>query len=185
MRKLLLAAAALAVGSTAANATVIVTNPAVVTAPGSASFGSGQITNPTPGTTYSFSDAISFTLGGASPATADASLITFLLNGAQNITFACPTCSLFLDTAANSFTRITTDPSAEAYQLNPVTINPGLHTIFANGQLAGATGSYAGTINVQAAPNVPEPATWALMMLGFGAVGWQLRRRRPVLAQAA
>jgi PEP-CTERM motif-containing protein len=34
--------------------------------------------------------------------------------------------------------------------------------------------------------SVPEPATWAMMLIGFGAVGWQLRRRRPqLLAQAA
>ena len=29
---------------------------------------------------------------------------------------------------------------------------------------------------------VPEPATWAMMLLGFGAIGVQLRRRRPALA---
>ena len=28
---------------------------------------------------------------------------------------------------------------------------------------------------------VPEPATWAMMLIGFGAVGWQIRRRgRPI-----
>ena len=33
---------------------------------------------------------------------------------------------------------------------------------------------------------VPEPASWALMLIGFGAIGWQLRRRsRPALAQIA
>jgi hypothetical protein len=26
-------------------------------------------------------------------------------------------------------------------------------------------------------PPVPEPATWALMLLGFGAIGWGMRRR--------
>lgn len=35
-------------------------------------------------------------------------------------------------------------------------------------------------------PPVPEPATWAMMLLGFGAAGFALRRRRnPVLAQVA
>ena len=28
---------------------------------------------------------------------------------------------------------------------------------------------------------VPEPATWAMMLIGFGAMGVQLRRRRPAL----
>lgn len=33
---------------------------------------------------------------------------------------------------------------------------------------------------------VPEPGTWAMMLLGFGAAGYAMRRRRaPVLAQAA
>lgn len=33
-----------------------------------------------------------------------------------------------------------------------------------------------GTIN----PAVPEPATWAMMILGFGVVGWSLRKRTAV-----
>lgn len=36
------------------------------------------------------------------------------------------------------------------------------------------------------APGVPEPGTWALMLLGFGGVGVALRRKRkPALAQIA
>jgi hypothetical protein len=33
-----------------------------------------------------------------------------------------------------------------------------------------------------AAAAVPEPTTWAMMLLGFGAVGFALRRRRPLLS---
>ena len=41
-------------------------------------------------------------------------------------------------------------------------------------------------IRVTVSPAVPEPGTWAMMLLGFGAVGFAIRRRRaPVLAQAA
>ena len=29
---------------------------------------------------------------------------------------------------------------------------------------------------------VPEPATWAMMIIGFGAVGSMIRRRRAVVA---
>jgi hypothetical protein len=41
-------------------------------------------------------------------------------------------------------------------------------------------------LRVTVSPAVPEPATWAMMLLGFGAAGFMLRRRRaPILAQAA
>jgi hypothetical protein len=32
---------------------------------------------------------------------------------------------------------------------------------------------------------VPEPATWAMMLLGFGGIGIAMRRRRRTLAKAA
>jgi hypothetical protein len=32
-------------------------------------------------------------------------------------------------------------------------------------------------------PAVPEPGTWMTMILGFGLVGWMLRRNRPALAR--
>jgi hypothetical protein len=34
-------------------------------------------------------------------------------------------------------------------------------------------------------PSVPEPATWAMMLLGFGVIGASMRRRRTLLPQAA
>ena len=78
--------------------------------------------------------------------------------------------------------------SPEAYVivwalLNPLILAPGNHTIIANGTLTGPSGAYSGTLNIQA---VPEPATWAMMLIGFGGIGMALRRRRqPALAQIA
>jgi hypothetical protein len=47
-----------------------------------------------------------------------------------------------------------------------------------------ATGALVNTGRVGAtlAPTVPEPASWALMILGFGGVGAVLRRRRTLVA---
>jgi hypothetical protein len=48
-----------------------------------------------------------------------------------------------------------------------------------------AGGVATGNLTFQTIP-VPEPATWALMILGFGGIGFALRRRRrPALAQLA
>ena len=40
---------------------------------------------------------------------------------------------------------------------------------------SGSSSSYAGTINVA---TVPEPSTWAMLMLGFGLLGYAMRRAR-------
>ena len=51
----------------------------------------------------------------------------------------------------------------------------------------GNGGTVSGNASCYAAAGaVPEPATWAMMLLGFGGIGMAMRRRRkPVLAQVA
>lgn len=67
------------------------------------------------------------------------------------------------------------------------------------GRFAGASGSFNGTGLTDArtrpslvsidfagninAPAVPEPTTWAMMILGFGTIGFAVRRRRRQLIQ--
>ncbi len=55
----------------------------------------------------------------------------------------------------------------------------GQQTLTVNG-ISGGNGSFAGTIAFQPGVMgaVPEPSTWAFMLLGFGAIGYGMRRRK-------
>ena len=55
-------------------------------------------------------------------------------------------------------------------------LGAGTHTIQITGS-SGPNGAYNGTL---AFASVPEPSAWALFILGFGAVGFLLRRRKKV-----
>lgn len=70
----------------------------------------------------------------------------------------------------------------ELYTLADLGLGAGTYTLTVQGT-RGDQGVFGGHVDVTA---VPEPSTWALMLLGFGGIGWQLRRRRSLaLAQAA
>ena len=45
-------------------------------------------------------------------------------------------------------------------------------------QVTGANGEGSGIGTPGGNPPVPEPATWAMMLMGFGATGYAMRRRR-------
>ncbi len=86
--------------------------------------------------------------------------------------------------------RQSNGPAAASGGLSSVTARPRrTYAINLIGTLTGSAdaGSYSGTLNVQPVRGaVPEPATWAMMLLGFAGVGFAMRRRRqPVLAQIA
>jgi hypothetical protein len=179
MRKLiytLAGAAALASASVAGAASTVTGASQTLTPPASTIFGAVVTGGPT-----TFNDTFTFNIMGT-PGSADAQVSTILLNGSQNINFS----GITLD--GNAFVRTSADgitgPIPETWALiNPVFVGIGTHTINVAGSLIGPNGSYAGTLNVAA---VPEPATWAMMLLGFGAMGLVIRRRRrPVLAQLA
>ncbi len=177
MRKLvlgLLGAAALSVG-TNANATII-TDPvdgAVLEGFGSDMFGKNR--NAAEGTGM-FTDIFNFTLSANWDA--NGQIGSIILQG-KDIDFT----SILLDGFA--FYQTGWDPAAEAWTLDPVFLAAGSHTITVKGNILGpGGGAYVGTVNV--APPVPEPATWAMMLMGFGAVGFAMRRRRrPALLQVA
>ena len=94
------------------------------------------------------------------------------LTPALNVTFT----SVFFD--SKPFDKILSD-GVELFTLSNTPISAGTHTIFVNGTWGTQGGSYAGTINYLAAAGaVPEPATWAMLILGFGMAGASLRYRR-------
>jgi hypothetical protein len=71
---------------------------------------------------------------------------------------------------------------SEFWNLSSLFLEAGTYTLTINGN-NNSTGSLGGTVTINA---VPEPGTWAMMLLGFGAAGYAMRRRRrPALAQMA
>ena len=180
MRKLLLGvvgATALAVGS-AAGAVVTVDSSTMVTS------GPTTVVNTT---TIGFTEA-----DLSSPTFTENLVFTNTLAGLYSITLttsspAIDFTSAILTGAGGPFglVEINDDGISEFWRLaNPITLSASQYTLTINGNNSGA-GSLGGSITISPSA-VPEPATWAMMLLGFGAVGFAMRRRRsPVLAQVA
>ncbi|MFT3975936.1 MAG: FxDxF family PEP-CTERM protein [Sphingomonas bacterium] len=78
----------------------------------------------------------------------------------------------------NAFNQI----SSGVFELQTIaqSILAGNHTISVSYANAQRESSYAGLLsfNPSATPAVPEPATWAMMILGFGLIGGAMRYRR-------
>jgi hypothetical protein len=175
-------AAAILLGSTAANAVVVVTapTPAVYTPPATGGF--IGIVSPGAGATLAssttgFNDTFSFSILGT-PGITNAQVGSILLDSVQNITFS----SIMLD--GNPFTLTSPPGAAEQWSCcgpdgqTGVLLGVGSHSINLIGTLTGQyAASYAGTINIQTVA-VPEPATWWMMIIGLGGMGFALRRRR-------
>jgi hypothetical protein len=75
--------------------------------------------------------------------------------------------------------------SAAALTLGPISpVDAGAYRVTFGGNTP-TDGVVTGNLTFQLIP-VPEPATWAMMLVGFAGIGMAMRRRaRPVLAQLA
>jgi hypothetical protein len=164
----LVGATALAVAS-AANATITL-NTCSMSCTGPSSL-DGGIT-----TTIGYSEA-----GLSSPTFTEWLNFTNTLSGVYSVTLDTSSASVnftsaYLWDGTNSYalSLLYSFGSLEAWGLADTTLAAGNYTLYINGNNS-RTGSLGGTVTIQA---VPEPATWAMMILGFGAVGFVLRRKR-------
>jgi hypothetical protein len=180
MRKLLLGvvgASALAFGSAAGavvtvdSSTMVISGPTTVADTTTIGFTEAQLSSPTFMENVVFTNTLaglySITLTTSSPQIDFTSAVLSGLGGPFGLI------------------EIDDDGTNEYWRLaNPVQLGASQYTLTINGNNSGA-GSLGGSITIRPAA-VPEPATWAMMLIGFGAVGFAMRRRRtPVLAQVA
>ena len=110
---------------------------------------------------------------------------TFSILGAAgytiaNLTISSSTPTLDFSSVTFNGTEFNTVQTGtfEYRNLGPVPLLAS-NTLNVSGTAPG-TGSYSGTIQFSAPNAVPEPATWAMMLVGFGAVGYGMRRKAKI-----
>ncbi|HET6971360.1 MAG TPA: FxDxF family PEP-CTERM protein, partial [Phenylobacterium sp.] len=137
-------------------------------------FGDLGISTPT------FDDIFTFTVPAGNDGKADFTVTSTMSNDSQNIAFSTVTFnSLPFDTQVSGWNETRT--------LNHVPVTAGSSYTLELAGSAGVAGtkpnaSYSGVITFAPVAAIPEPAAWALMMVGFGGTGALLRRRRMALA---
>jgi len=194
MRKLVLGlvgAAALTFGAGAANATVTVDGGTTVSWSGPLNINSGTFAtfgynDTSTGTPFTEWLNFSNTLSGTYSITLSSITNTLATNiDFYNFNNNCPSCGIWLSGgsivgALQLVPDIDNVRFNEDYSLDTGVLGAGSYQIKFVGY---GTGSFGGAATFTA---VPEPATWAMMLLGFGVVGFAMRRRRrPALMQVA
>lgn len=200
MRKLafgLIGAAVVALGSmgTAAGAATIITpNSVVHPTPGqTATFFASGVSGPISATfgdtgikAGMFTDNFEFTIAqnGIGSGSVTTSVSVNGVHGSLDLDFlsvmvnGLAATAVYRDAAGNVCTNynVGTCGATETFAINnvPIVANV-LNTISITG-ISRGNGSYGGQATFT--PSVPEPSTWAMMLVGFGAVGFGMRRAR-------
>lgn len=164
-------------GIAAAAAVLALSVPSVASAAPVINFAgaSGTFGN-APGSNAHFFDTYTFNVPHDGEISIDITSTYLLGNTATNVNFV-PNYVTFngavipiITTGVDELRRIVSAP-----------VVTGLQTIIVHGA-SQVNGAYSGIISFA---GVPEPATWGLMILGFGSVGAAMRRRRSASTTAA
>jgi len=124
------------------------------------------------GLSGSFNDVITFT-----PSIADALADITLIQAGSGLG-AISFSELTLD-GIDLLPFLTTSVSSNVLVLTDYALAAGEHVLTIGGT-AGGNASYSGTVNFGLSSAVPEPATWAMMLVGVAAIGMTMRRRSHV-----
>jgi len=146
----------------------------------SGNFGDDSVTCANGGVFCSFTRTFSFTTPvGFNLASSDISSILTGTNGATNIDFTTVTLN------GVNFNTLSTGTQEFRNLLNQTLVAGGVNTLFVSGNVgaagsaAAADASFSGNLSfATAASAVPEPATWGLMVVGFGMIGSAARGRK-------
>lgn len=134
--------------------------------------------------------SIGFTDAGLSPSFSEYVTFTNTLGGLYNIdansssaftTFTSGVLSMAGSTVATLQPLIS--DGTEYWRTTNVVLNPGQYTLTLNGTVSmdgnqQPPGVAGGTIAIRPISAVPEPSTWAMMLVGLGVAGYGIRRRR-------
>ncbi|MCA1654333.1 MAG: PEPxxWA-CTERM sorting domain-containing protein [Sphingomicrobium sp.] len=203
MRKLtlsILASAAVAFATPALAAPMIFTSPGPVQPTSNVLFQSGATTgNPVTGSLNDSSALVNFTSneslnvtqsnGQARISGTDGDLTNLVISLTSGFTFSA--IEFNLNALANGSATLTFAGADGISSVFPISLN-GQNFFSATGNFTSVTINSTvqlgdvRQVRITAGPGgVPEPATWAMMLIGFGAAGYSLRRRKAVALQAA
>jgi opacity protein-like surface antigen len=156
-----MAAAILCAASAASAARTVILTPPAADGSFSGTFGETGVA------AGDFSDTFTFAMPtGVAGATITTNFVSDLLN---NIDFSSATFN------GHAFSLSPTGQVEQGYVLD-VPVTGGTQMLTVNGK-SGGNGSFSGTLSFALAA-LPEPASWAMMIVGFGGIGATLRRKR-------
>jgi hypothetical protein len=109
------------------------------------------------------------------PKTLTGSLFTQFVTIDQNVNFPLRGSSIQGGTLAGiSLFTVTSGANPDVGSIGPLLLGAGTYTVQIR-SFSGPNGTYTGALSLGA---VPEPATWAFLILGFGLIGGAIRRRK-------
>jgi hypothetical protein len=171
MRKLFLAtaasAAALVAVAAPASAQTVIT---LVPGPGGSLTGGfeSEVVGGTVATPAGFSQTFTFALPAIGTTSSSITSISTMMSNDIDFT------SVLLNGTA---LQLGSSGPTEFRFINNLATVAGIQTLVVNG-ISRGSGSFGGSVSFSPTAAVPEPTTWALLLLGFAAIGFSMRRSK-------